>query len=112
MLKNLRKKIQPKKIIVCSNCKTKLQFPIKKSVKLNVKCPKCNAQYTVSFVNPITQLLKRQITWQSLSKQERIKIITLLATLAASLWLIISSLISPIVPNQSVNGLIEFNNVN
>ena len=101
------KKFLPKKVIRCTNCNTRFKFPVKPGKKLNVKCPNCSTQYVVSFVNPITQLIKGQLDWGTLSKIEKRKLIILMLTLLASLGLIFSSFKQPIKPNSDPISITE-----
>ena len=93
-------KFSPKKVIRCSNCGTRFKFPVKPGKTLKVTCPNCGAYYQVSFVNPLMQLIKGQLSWTSISSNEKRKLIIMVMTLIAALGLIASSLKSPVKPTQ------------
>ena len=63
---------------------------------LRVTCPKCRSSYDVSFVNPLTQLMKGQLKWQALSKDDKRRLIVIFMALLVSLGLIFSSFKKPI----------------
>ncbi|MEK9727238.1 MAG: hypothetical protein VW397_03910 [Candidatus Margulisiibacteriota bacterium] len=95
---SILKKLSPKKVLRCSQCKTQFRFPVKPGKTLTVTCPKCKAKYNVSFVNPIMQLVKGKLKWSTLSNIEKAKILVVVMTLILSLSLIISSFKTPITP--------------
>ncbi|MGA0241620.1 MAG: hypothetical protein ACO3K7_01315 [Candidatus Marinamargulisbacteria bacterium] len=67
----LFKRISRKKVITCTACQSQFRLPIKSGKTLRVKCPHCRAQYTVSFVNPLTQLMNRSWSWGDLTPSEK-----------------------------------------
>ena len=66
-MKQLFKKLSPKKKIRCSSCNTRFQFPVKPGKTLKVTCPSCGAVYEVSFVNPLVELVKGNLKWKTMS---------------------------------------------
>ncbi len=95
------KKFQPKKIITCTNCGKRFQFPVKPGKTLNVTCPKCRSSYRVSFVNPVVELLKGRMTWRDLGPAEKKRMVIFSLIFLVCLGLIVSSLSRPIKPTTS-----------
>jgi DNA-directed RNA polymerase subunit RPC12/RpoP len=100
-------KLNPKKVLVCTQCQTKFRFPVKPGKTLNVTCPSCNASYQISFVNPLVQLLKGRLNWATLSQTEKKKLIVLFATIVIAFGLIVTSFINPIKPSINQQPGIE-----
>ena len=98
MFEKIRKIMYPKKTVVCTHCKTRFQFPIKPGKVLDVRCPKCNAIYRVSFTNPLKSLIKGTLKWKDIDVSERYKIIVLVISLIVAMGLISSSIMNPIKP--------------
>jgi len=94
------KRFSPTKVITCSNCKTKIKFPVKMGKRLRVTCPKCRSSYDVSFVNPLMQLIKGQLKWRTLSKDDKRRLIIIIMALLVSLGLIFSSFKKPVNPSK------------
>ena len=103
---SILKRFSPTKVITCSNCKTKIKFPVKMGKTLRVTCPKCRSSYDVSFVNPLMQLIKGQLKWSALSKEDKRRLIIIVMTLLVSLGLIFSSFKKPVNPSKQVQDII------
>ena len=97
-MKQLFKKLSPKKKIRCSSCGTQFQFPVKPGKTLKVTCPSCGAVYQISFVNPLVELVKGNLKWKTMSAIDKRNLVVAVMTLAMALGLILSSLKSPITP--------------
>ena len=69
---NIQQNKKQKKIITCSNCGKRFQFPIKPGKTLNVTCPACRSTYRISFVNPVVELVAGRLKWRSLSQVKKI----------------------------------------
>lgn len=103
-MKHWLKKFNPKKVLTCTSCHTKFRFPVKPGKTLSVTCPKCGANYQVSFVNPLVELVRGRLNWATLNPIEKKKLIIVMVTLIVSLGLIISSFMKPIKPAESMIG--------
>jgi PHP family Zn ribbon phosphoesterase len=101
MLKLFAKFTQQKKIITCTSCQKRFQFPVKPGKTLNVTCPKCQSTYRVSFVNPLIELITGRSKWRSLSPSEKTKIIWVGVIIMVCLGLILSSLARPVKPSHN-----------
>ena len=97
---------KPKKTLTCQQCRTRFQFPIKPGKTLDVTCPKCRSKYRVSFKNPLMGLIKGELKWQSLTKQEKQKMMIAFFTLVMALGLIVTSLTRPIQPDHGAESVI------
>ena len=57
IVKNLKSKFRHK-IVYCPQCQGKLRLPIKLGKTLLVNCPKCSANFELSYKDPWSQLKK------------------------------------------------------
>ena len=55
VFKNL---LNRKRVITCQRCQQQLRVPLHSSSTLRITCPKCRAQFTIAFINPLSTLLK------------------------------------------------------
>ena len=102
-MKSLLKVFKPEKIITCQYCNARFRFPVRPGKVLNVTCPKCKATYKVSFVNPVTDLLKGRLKWSEMGRHDKRTLAVLVLTLLISLGLVLSSLNRPIKPSIKQN---------
>ena len=107
MFDKIRKLMYPKKMVTCHHCNTRFQFPIKPGKVLDVRCPKCKSVYRVSFVNPLSSLIKGTLKWKDVGIGERYKIMALVISLIIAIGLISSSIMHPIKPRMNQQQVMD-----
>ena len=103
-MKKMLNKLRPKKVLICTNCKSKFRFPVLPGKRLKVTCPNCGATYQVSFVNPLVELLKGRLKWSTLSKNEKRNLIIFFITIALCMAVIYNSFKPPKQMEQKMNN--------
>ena len=89
------------RVTQCPSCKKKIRFPIKKNQTLRVTCPQCKGQFDITFVNPLTAVLSGKTKFSKLPKNEKLKLLLLVASFSLLIFMIIGSLFAEPYPEKS-----------